>query len=131
MKNIFTNHSGGAPGADIFWEREGKKYGVTTVAYSFKNHIQVSENQLILTEEELQSANDHLRFADRTLKRNLGRLHSNYVRNLLLRNWFQVKNSKSIFAIAKNITGTIVEGGTGCANGDRQSETCVCFRSTI
>jgi len=32
-------HSGGCPGADMEWEREGEKYGVKTIAYSFYNHV--------------------------------------------------------------------------------------------
>jgi hypothetical protein len=114
MKHIC--HSDGCPGADMAWENEGKRYGVETIAYSFRNHIQESMNPKILTVEELAEGWEHVKIADKTLKKNVESLTSPYMRNLLCRNWFQVKNADAIFAVGKfgSIRGT-VDGGTGWA----------------
>ena len=107
-------HSGGALGADIEWEIQGKTYGVHTIAYSFYNHNQKGENPKVLAVPELEEGFQHVLEANKTLKRNLQGTFQ-YVRNLLSRSWFQVKNSEVIFAIAKSMTDKIVEGGTGWA----------------
>lgn len=112
----YTCHSGGCPGSDMEWERQGEVYGVKTIAYSFHNHVQEGKNPKILTVNELAEGWEHVKIADRTLKKNVESLESPYMRNLLCRNWFQVKNSDAIFAIIKGfITRETVEGGTGWA----------------
>lgn len=111
-------HSGGCPGADVAWEREGEKYGVKTISYSFDCHVQEGKNRKILTADELKEGWFHVLLADKTLKKNVeGALWwSPYMRNLLCRNWFQVKNSEAVFAIAKRfLTKDTVDGGTGWA----------------
>lgn len=113
---IYICHSGGCPGADMAWERLGKKYGVKTIAYSFHNHVQKGENPKILTVDELAEGWVHVKMADKTLKKNVEGMDSPYVRNLLCRNWFQVKNSEAVFAIAEGfITNYTVKSGTGWA----------------
>jgi len=112
---MFINHSGGCPGSDMEWENEGYKYGVTTIAYSFYNHVQESKNPKILTVDELAEGWFHVKIADRTLMKNVESLESPYMRNLLCRNWFQVKNAEAVFAIGKFFSNTIVSGGTGWA----------------
>lgn len=112
----YVCHSGGCPGADMMWENEGLKYGVKTISYSFHNHKQEGRNQKILTRDELEEGYAAARVADRTLKRNFDNIQYPYVKNLLARNWFQVKNADCIFAIAKKfVSDTIVDGGTGWA----------------
>ena len=110
-------HSGGCPGSDMMWENEGNKYGIKTIAYSFYNHVQEGKNQKILNWKELEEGLEHVVIAEGTLKRNLVNLSSAYVLNLLCRNWFQVKNSESVFAIGTflNKNHNIVNGGTGWA----------------
>jgi hypothetical protein len=106
-------HSGGCEGADMFWENEGKQYGVKTISYSFYNHKQYGENQKILSVEELNEGFNHVMIANKTLKR---APENQYVKNLLARNWYQVKNSEAIYAIGfleKN--DSLVKGGTGWA----------------
>lgn len=112
---IYTCHSGGCPGADIEWEREGEKYGVKPIAYSFPGHVHEGKNPKILTVSELNEGWDHVLIADKTLKKNVENLSSTYAKSLLCRNWFQVKNADIILAIAKSMTPTTVEGGTGWA----------------
>ncbi len=113
-----TIHSGGCPGADMTWENESFLYGVKTIAYSFKGHVQEGKNQKILTNEELAEGWEHVKIAEKGIKRPLFRIQFNqYVKNLLSRNWFQVKNADTIFAVGKffNDKRTIVDGGTGWA----------------
>jgi hypothetical protein len=112
----FYNHSGGCPGADMAWETEGDKQGIETIAYSFHNHVQESKNPKILTIEELSEGFEHVKIASKSLKRNIYNLYP-YVRNLLSRNWFQVKNSEKVFAVGKFMDKSkkYVSGGTGWA----------------
>ena len=109
-------HSGGCPGADMEWERQGEAYGVKTIAYSFHNHVQAGKNPKILTVDELAEGWFHVLLAEKTLKKNVESLDSPYMRNLLCRNWFQVKNADAVFAISNGfLTKDTVKGGTGWA----------------
>ena len=109
----YTNHSGGCPGADMAWEHEGEKYGVKTISYSFHNHVQEGKNPKILTVDELEEGWFHVKLADRTLNRGVENCDIPYMRNLLSRNWLQVKNADAVFAIGKLIDLHTVDGGTG------------------
>ena len=113
-ENSYICHSGGCPGADIFWEDEGNKYGVTTVAYSFYGHTQKGKNRKILERPELDEGFEHVKIASKGIGRNPNP-NWPYVKNLICRNWFQVKNAEAIFAIGKFINKKIVSGGTGWA----------------
>ena len=111
----YTNHSGGCPGSDMTWENEGYNYGVTTVAYSFYNHVQYSKNQRKLTSAELAEGYSHVMVAEKSLKRPTKNLPP-YVKNLLSRNWFQVKNSEAVYGIGTFMANKgLVNGGTGWA----------------
>jgi hypothetical protein len=111
----YTCHSGGCSGSDMTWENEGLKYDVHTIAYSFWNHKQEGRNQKILSEVELIEGFEAVMRANKVMKR-YPQGQPQYVKNLLARNWFQVKNSEAIFAIAKKfVTEHIVDGGTGWA----------------
>lgn len=112
----FICHSGGCPGSDMFWETEGDKYGVKTIAYSFYGHKQEGKNRVILSTEELNEGFEHVLIANKTMKR-YPQGQARYIQNLLARNWFQVKNAEAVFAIGKFL-GTekkLVSGGTGWA----------------
>jgi hypothetical protein len=113
----YTNHSGGCDGADMCWENEGLQYGVTSVAYSFYNHKQHSQNQHILNRKQLDEGWRNVMIAEKTLRRGLNTKQSFYVRNLVSRNWFQVKHADAIFAISAfvNEEHNEVKGGTGWA----------------
>jgi hypothetical protein len=109
-------HSGGCPGADMAWETQGYKYDVHTISYSFHNHKQEGQNQKILSPKELQEGYEAAKIADKTLNRNFDAIIYPYVKNLLARNWFQVKNADAVYAIAKKfLSNSIVDGGTGWA----------------
>ncbi len=107
-------HSGGCPGADMTWENECLKYGIKTISYSFWNHKQEGRNPKILTVEELKEGFEHVLKANETLKRDPSG-QAQYVKNLLARNWFQVKNSEAVFAVGKMTSDKLVSGGTGWA----------------
>lgn len=111
----FVNYSGGAVGSDTAWEEIGAKYGVKTKAFSFKGHDTKSPNKIELTEKELNEGWQAVLKANETLKRNISNL-SPYIKNLLSRNWFQVKNAEVVYAIGKfDKSGYHVDGGTGWA----------------
>lgn len=114
----YTNHSGGAQGSDMEWEVRGRPYGVKTNAYSFSNHTQNSSNQCKLTVEELEEGAEQAKKASLTLGRPWKYIENKpYVKNLISRNWFQVKDADCIFAIGKFVKGSkyLVDGGTGWA----------------
>ena len=114
----YTNHSGGCPGADMTWETEGYKYGVKSIGYSFLGHTQYSKNSQVLTSAELDEGAEHAKIASFTLKRPWDYLaDKRYVRNLISRNWFQVKNSECVFPIGTFVKESrkLVNGGTGWA----------------
>ena len=110
----FICHSGGCPGSDMEWEIQGEQYGIVTIAYSFKGHKQEGKNPKILTGSELDDGFTHVLIANKVLKR-YPQGQSTYVKSLLSRNWFQVKNAESVFAIGTFKNATIVNGGTGWA----------------
>ena len=117
-QNNYVCHSGGCPGADMEWENQGNDYGVKTIAYSFPHHIQEGKNQNILTQEQLNEGWEQVLLCEKPIKRPLHKIKYNqYVKNLLCRNWFQVKNSESIYAVGTLVIGSdkIVDGGTGWA----------------
>lgn len=113
MKN-FICHSGGAVGADFYFESYGKNFNIRTIAYSYKTKHHFSENKRELTQSEFHEGCQMIEKANITLQR--FRYHR--MINLLARNWFQVKNSDEIFAIG-SIKRTkevqFVKGGTGWA----------------
>lgn len=112
----YVCHSGGCPGADMAWEVAGEEYVVVTHAYSFSGHTQYGKHPVILTDVELAEGLVRVNVASTVLNRNITYIPS-YVKKLLCRNWFQVKNANTIYAIGtfQNETKTLVSGGTGWA----------------
>jgi hypothetical protein len=116
--NLYINHSGGCSGSDMEWENRCLSYGIKTVAYSFPGHTQYGANPKILTESELEEGWQQVLLCEKPIKRPLYKIkYTPYVRNLLCRNWFQVKNADSIYAIGRLVKGNnkLVDGGTGWA----------------
>lgn len=107
-------HSGGCPGSDMKWENEGNKYGVKTIAYSFGGHKQEGKNREILSTEQLNEGFQNVLIANKVIKR-YPQGQARYIQNLLARNWFQVKNSETVFAVGKFLDEQKVSGGTGWA----------------
>lgn len=113
-QNNFRCHSGGAEGADSYFEEIGQKYGVQTLAYSYKTAYHKSKNKVELSESEFQEGILHVNIANETLNK----FKIKRYMKLYSRNWFQIKNSEQIFAISSLIykdNREFVKGGTGWA----------------
>lgn len=123
--NTIICHSGGALGADTFFETIGAKYGVKTRAYSYKTKSHQSENKVEISEEDFLQGIAEVNKANKSLNR--WGIHK--YNKLLARNWAQVKYSRQTIAIGtilnpgeKNNKGLrcnsklqSVDGGTGYA----------------
>jgi len=119
-----TNHSGGALGADSMWDKIGRLFGVVNHKHYWANQKTPMGN-VELTKQQLEEGIEHAKLA----ARELGRPFVDKYANLLGRNWFQIKNSTQVIAIApivypneKNSQGYVVkatratvDGGTGYA----------------
>lgn len=105
--------SGGATGADLAWGRLAKAHGHSVIHFSFKGHKTDADPQevYVLSEEELQEADEHLIKASKTLNRYFP-AKKYFVANLLRRNYYQVKWTQSIYAV-----GTIGKSGRTGVNG--------------
>ena len=115
--------SGGAEGADRAWAKAGDDLGIPVINFTFRKH----EPQAMLnkghtrklTQEQLESANAEITQSSISLDRPLGNMKE-YTLNLLRRNWFQVRNSDAVYAVAPIIRKgdkamRVVDGGTGWA----------------
>jgi hypothetical protein len=110
----YTCFSGGAQGADLVWEIESIKHNIKVIAYSFDGHNTKSSNTYILSANQLKEGFKHIEIANKRLNRNIYNI-SQYVKNLISRDYYQVKNSDTIFAIGRLQTENTVMGGTGYA----------------
>ena len=118
-----TCHSGGAKGADTYWEEIGEEFGVKTRAYSYKTDYHTSKNKVEISEE------DYLEGIEEVNKANyrLNRYGIHKYMNLLARDWSQIKHSHQVFTVGyivhpgkKGRKGyyskskyQVVDGGTG------------------
>lgn len=110
----YTCHSGGAEGADAYFEFFSERFRVKTVAYSYKTRFHRSVNKYELTDCEFNEGRDHVLRANEVLKRSNIQLYL----NLLARNWHQVKNADEVFAIVPiqfNNNGFRIKGGSAWA----------------
>ena len=128
--------SGGARGADSYWSIVLDKYNFPVIHYlpepnqrnvrdyfNRRNKGAVRGVDRGLSEAELQEAGPKIELANQTLKRTVSNKQEVY--NLTARNWFQVKNANSVFAIGEiemskagkyeQLNGRTVKGGTGWA----------------
>jgi hypothetical protein len=65
----FTCHSGGATGADTYFEKLAESYGVHVNAYSYKTKTHSSKNKVELTEAEFLEGIEHVEIANHTLQK--------------------------------------------------------------
>lgn len=134
LGQFFTNHSGGAIGSDITWDKIGQEYGFvnhnhyyTGIKSDFnapKGNVEI--DKITYAEGAKKSA--------LAAKRNWGYEYSSMEDPRLIRNWAQVKYSDAIFAIGTIVkpeekvfpnqtndtrvaTNATVTGGTGYAVG--------------
>lgn len=114
-REAYILHSGGAIGADTIWETTGKRFGLSEFNHYFIEGYKTPRgNASIKLTDELRDVIDaDLIKANKNLRRSYPTKNA-YVNNLLRRNWFQVANSDSIFAISR-IESNRVSGGTGWA----------------
>lgn len=108
----FTNHSGGAFGSDIEWDKIGVKYG-------FKNHNHYFHGERSddnAPQGNFEISDDMYKEggikAAKAAKRNYGAKFNITKDSRLTRNWSQVKNSDAVFAIGKIVSsGEDIEAG--------------------
>lgn len=113
----FINHSGGAYGADTYWDLVGRTFGVIQhVHYKTLDLPKVSKQlrqkgviSKVLTNTQLEESYDQL---EKTFNREFERTDNN---DLKARNYYQVKNASSIFAVAFLDGSKAVKGGTNAA----------------
>lgn len=91
--------SGGADGSDLAWGKIALENGHGLIHYSFPGHMSRARmsDTVMLSHEDLVIADPYLKRANETLKRSTG---IGYVRKLLQRNWHQVKDAASVYAVA-------------------------------
>lgn len=108
----YTNHSGGAKGSDSYWDIIGREFGVVNHKhYWYKKPNPLSKPEDEITKEQYEEGIQMIHIANKTLKRH----NIEKYMYLLARNWMQVKNADTIFAIGQLKKNNHVEGGTGWA----------------
>ena len=113
-----TNHSGGAYGADTFFDSIGRDFNVLNHNhYKSPNDAKVSVTLKNAGVEATVLTDKQMNEAYRALDKLTGKTNSrNKINDLLARNYFQVKNADAVYAIAPlNERGTDVKGGTSYA----------------
>ena len=113
INSLYTNHSGGADGSDSYWDYIGRTHGLKNHRHYFIQGFDTPKGNIGLSSDFIKEATEHVLNANKTLRRQYPTKVA-YVNNLLLRNWAQVKNADTVFAIGK-LKGNEVEGGTGWA----------------
>ena len=114
----FTNHSGGAYGADTLWDTIGRRFGIVNHKHyrdSGNTKLSNTLNKSGVTATALSS--EQMETARIEIKKLLGILYPNTTEgNLQVRNYYQVINSNAIYAIATlNKDSNGVTGGTNTA----------------
>lgn len=91
--------SGGAQGADTHFElcAHHSKHQVRKFVFETQ-FILCPNNLVILTSRDLEQASVFVLDAAKTLKRSIGK--NDYTRNLLRRNYFQIRDATSVFAVS-------------------------------
>ena len=110
--------SGGADGADTEWGLAAQAAGHQVIHWSFNGHKKINlPNVYILTEEQLLQADDALKVANNGVKRSFPG-HNNHVNNLLRRNYWQIIESNSVYAVTRLVgdkSELAIAGGTAWA----------------
>ena len=117
-------HTGGADGSDhAFALIASNNPDCRVLVHSFAGHRvninRMTEEQksrvkvVIHSKDELSEGFSYIDKASKVLKRHLPM--KEYVMNLLLRNYFQIKDSEYVFAVAPLQNNRMVKGGTGWA----------------
>jgi len=104
MDNILC--SGGAAGADVYWGDIASQFNHDVIHFSFDGHKSTATNSTIykLSTEELLIADEEIKKANVILKRRIP-IHKHWLYNLLRRNWYQVRDAETIYAVGYVIGG--------------------------
>lgn len=105
----YTMHSGGAVGSDETWAAIGQGYGVTDIRHYYYGERTPFGNTLLHIDDYTEGWEKVL-LANKTLDRK-----PNRHKDLLSRNWAQVKYSSAVFAIGVLLDKYTVDGGTAWA----------------
>tara|TARA_R100001594_G_scaffold150581_1_gene212486 strand:+ start:352 stop:9924 length:9573 start_codon:yes stop_codon:yes gene_type:complete len=122
--------SGGAEGADTHWASWASKVGIPAINYTFAEHagkIKAAGFPRILTTAELEQADAARKKANQTIGNR--EPDKQYTRNLLRRNFYQVKHANAVYAVGEFLApdikykgkkesvvirkDSVVKGGTG------------------
>lgn len=106
--------SGGAKGADLAWGIAAEMAGHDVVHFVFEGHRSKARHAVVLSEDELRSADPFLKRANATLRRRWP-VANPFVANLLRRNWYQVRDADAVYAVSSIGDDGLVSGGTAWA----------------
>jgi hypothetical protein len=108
--------SGGADGADLMWGMVAGSVGHQVYHFIFPGHrSKAPQSELVvLTPEMLAVADPFLERANKTLKRKWP-VSNPWVGNLLRRNYYQIRDSESVYAVAAIGKDGLIVGGTSWA----------------
>ena len=108
--------SGGAVGSDLSWGNAAEAAGHDVIHFVFAGHRSTAKRDQLhyLSRDELAIANDHLAKANKKLQRKWP-VRSEFVANLLQRNYYQVLYSGSLYAVSHLDHNGMVAGGTAWA----------------
>ena len=107
--------SGGAIGADTAFGAAATLANHRVVHYVFAGKYGSGRDRYKLTLTELLVADKFLRQANEVLQRGNFDDYYDYTKNLLRRNYYQIKDTQRVYAIAYLDDRQRVEGGTGWA----------------
>jgi hypothetical protein len=108
--------SGGADGADLAWGDAARRHGHRVVHFSFAGHRTRArpDERRVLSAAELAAADPFLARANATLRRRWPPARP-YALNLLRRDWYQVRDAGSVYAVAERDRRGRIAGGTAWA----------------
>lgn len=117
----YVLHSGGADGSDIAWSTIAKDLNLNITSNHYyigkKGSKNAPNGNIKLDASFINEAMPHIQGAAKVIGKNVPT--SSFVKQLIARNWMQVKGSDGIFAISngwfKNRVQEVVDGGTGWA----------------
>lgn len=109
-------YSGGAPGSDMMFAHRARVAGHAIRNISFEGHGYngVASERVVVPGWMLATAEPYLKNAAAQLNRPGALVANQYVKKLLLRNFFQIEVVDRLYAVGW-ITDDVVEGGTAWA----------------
>lgn len=106
-------YSGAAKGSDTYWASIGKNYGISVTDFTTKSIT--AENKDEATAKVMKANESLNRVFPMQPNEKRDAASTEVANNLILRDWLQVKNADSIFAISTINSRGQVDGGTGWA----------------